>query len=169
MKHRTVKDKYAEWSAGRLDAEERREIREHLDGCDECRVYYEKMSLIMERTDPALLPRLAPDPLLPARVRALARTRGAEPVRPPALGWFRASLAGVVLMAAVSAGVLLGISLSDGSITGEGIDIAQEYYEAFSPSDFSGTWEDVLTETNGAGSANGGKVNGSGSENGEKP
>jgi predicted anti-sigma-YlaC factor YlaD len=156
MKHRTVKENYVHWSGHRLKAEERRHIQEHLDGCDECRIHYEKMAVLLDDTDPVLLPRLTPDPFLPARIRALAGSRAPVPVRRRALGWLRASLAGVLLMVAASAGVLLGHGLSNGSTsaTAEGVDLAQEYYEAFSPSDFSGVWENVLNDTGRNGESN---------------
>lgn len=159
MEHRTVRDKYQAWCEGRLAAGELRGVRDHLDACVECRLYYERMTLLLEKTDPALLPRLAPDPFLPARIRALAEERKRGPVRGRALAWLRLSLAGVMLFFAATAGVYLGQELSTASRsadTAQGTDIAEAYYEAFAPSDFSGVWESVLDETdsNGGSEAN---------------
>jgi predicted anti-sigma-YlaC factor YlaD len=158
MKHRAVREKYPAWSEGRLAAGESLGVRDHLDGCDECRAYYEKMSLLLESTDPALLPRLAPDPFLPARIRALAAERRTEPVRRRALGWLRFSAAGLMILFAAMAGVYLGLGISTSgraADTAEGTDIAGAYYEVFAPSDFSGVWESVLGDANGSGALTG--------------
>jgi predicted anti-sigma-YlaC factor YlaD len=159
MEHRTVREKYTAWCEGRLTAGERRGVRDHLDGCVECRLYYERMTLLTDKSDPALLPRLSPDPFLPARIRALAGTRRKEPVRGRAFARIRVSIAGVVLAFAAATGAYLGQELSTASRTtdsSEGTDIAGAYYEAFAPSDFSGVWENVLgdAERNGSSEAN---------------
>jgi predicted anti-sigma-YlaC factor YlaD len=149
MGHRTVKEQYNAWCEGRLTAGDRRGVRDHLDGCVECRLYYKRMSILMEKPDPALLPRLSPDPLLPARIRGLVADRKASPDRGHAVAWLRLSLAGVTLVFAAAAGVYLGQGLSAaarGAESAEGTDIAEAYYEAFAPSDFSGVWESVLSE-----------------------
>jgi predicted anti-sigma-YlaC factor YlaD len=149
MDHRAVREKYHAWCEGRLTAGERRGVRDHLDGCAECRLYYERMSLLLEKTDPALLPRLSADPFLPSRIRALAADRRARPVRARALGWLRFALGGVMLVFAAAGGVYLGQGLSTasrGTDTARGTDIAEAYYEAFAPSDFSRVWESVLSD-----------------------
>ena len=159
MEHRTVKKKYQDWSEDRLAAEERHDVQKHIDGCDECRAYYDKMFLLVEKTDPAFLPHLTPDPYLATRIRALAGGRRPVADRRRALGWLRLSAAGAALVAAAMAGVFLGRGIGaaeNAAGTAEAADIAEAYYEAFSPSDFSGVWETVInnTDSNGSNEAN---------------
>ncbi len=156
MEHRIVKENYQAWSDGRLGAGERRSVEEHLGACDECRTYYAKMSILIEKTDPALVPRLAPDPFLPSRVRAVVDGRRNQTIQRRARGWLRVSAAGVVFVVAVTAGVYLGRGLTTGRDNAEEARIAEAYYEAFSPSDFSGVWESVLNnaDRNGADEGN---------------
>jgi predicted anti-sigma-YlaC factor YlaD len=156
MEHRTVRRKFQDWSDKRLTTGERHGVEGHLDGCDECRTYYEKMSLVFEKTDPARLPRLAPDPFLPSRIRALVEGRREDRVHRRTLAWLRLSAVSIMLILAATAGVYLGRGLSTTGGTTAETDIAQAYYEAFSPSDFSGVWETLMTnaDTNDSNGSN---------------
>ena len=67
MKHREVIDSFLEWLEGRLDENARKSIDRHLKECRDCRVYFQAMSAVLRRPDLSRLPRLRPDPFLPAR------------------------------------------------------------------------------------------------------
>lgn len=153
MKHEDVKNLFQDWTEGRVDDKTRPEVQEHLDTCDECRTYFEKMAFLLEKPDPALLPRLEPDAFLPAKVRALSERR-----RTPAAGkrfaLARLSFVSAAFVIAVAAGVFLGTGLSKASYSSEETEIVEAYYEAFSQSGFADDWENVMeedqTEDNGA-------------------
>jgi anti-sigma factor RsiW len=156
MKHERIIRRYQDWIDGSLGTEERREIERHIGECGECRAYFEKMTLLFEKTDPALLPRLTPDPYLPARIRALSASRKTRPAsRRASLEWFghrrtawaRVSLAGAALSLAVIAGVLLGRGISASGSYAQESELASAYYEAFAPTDVAGGWADVVNDT----------------------
>ena len=154
MRHKRIIRRYQGWVEGSLGTEERREIERHIGGCDDCRSYYEKMSCLLEKTNPALLPLLTPDPFLTARVRAMIESRRARPVDRRA-AWVRRSLAGAALVVAVTAGVYLGRGLSASTGLAEETDLAGAYYEAFSPTDIAGGWADVMSQTGSNGQQEG--------------
>lgn len=164
MKHERIIRRYQGWIDGSLGTEERREIERHTAECEECRAYYEKMTLMLEKTDPALLPRLTPDPYLPARIRALSAGGKTRPVsRRAGLEWFghrrtawtRVSLAGAALFAAVIGGVLLGQGISTNASYVQETELASAYYEAFAPADIAGGWADAVNQTNSNGTEEG--------------
>jgi predicted anti-sigma-YlaC factor YlaD len=150
MTHERIIRRYQGWIEGSLGTEERREIERHVGECGECRTYYETMSGLLEKIDPARLPHLVPDPFLPARIRAMTENRQARPVDRRA-AWARRSLAGAALLLAVTAGVYLGRGLSVNTGLAEGTDLAEAYYEAFSPTDIAGGWADVMNQTSSNG------------------
>jgi predicted anti-sigma-YlaC factor YlaD len=145
MEHKIAKDKCLDWIAGSLSTEERRIVQQHLDECGECRTYFERVSLLVESPHTTLLPHLTPDPFLPSRIRALAEERrAAARDRRSAVGWVRVSAAGAMLILAAAAGIYLGNGFYANTRSAEDVELADAYYEAFSPSDFSGVWEDLL-------------------------
>lgn len=155
MDHKTAKDKCLEWIEDGLDAEERRVVQQHLDECGECLKYYERISLVVERPQTALLPRLTPDPFLPSRVRALSEERRVARGRRGTVGWARLSVAGAMLILAAAAGIYLGNGFYASTRSAEDVELADAYYEAFSPSDFSGVWENLLVEVDANGQQKG--------------
>ena len=149
MKHRHVIKRFLDWSENRAGKEARLEIQRHLDGCDDCRRYFEKMTKLMEGVGPAALPHLEPDPFLPARIRTRAagaseRPAGAISLR-PAFGRLAVSMLGVAVVAAAVAGTLIGSGLSSRAIAGEETQsIVNGYYEAFAQDEFAQEWETLL-------------------------
>jgi anti-sigma factor RsiW len=168
MKHERIIRRYRGWIDGSLGTEERRETEQHIGECDECRAYFEKMTRLLEETDPALLPLLSPDPFLPARIRAMAesgktrpetlataRRAGFDWIGRRRIAWARLSLAGAALLLAVTAGVFLGRGLSANARYDQENDLAEAYYEAFAPTDIAGGWADVMNQTNSNGTEEG--------------
>jgi len=147
MKHRHVIKRFLDWSENRAGEQARLEIQRHLDGCDDCRRYFEKMTKLMEGVGPAALPHLEPDPFLPARIRARAEAKdnGRVTLPRPVIGRLAASLLGVSVVAAAVAGTLIGSGLSSRAIAGEETQaILNGYYEAFSQDQFAQEWETLL-------------------------
>jgi anti-sigma factor RsiW len=156
MRTRHVISDFQAWIEDQIDDAGRREIQLHLDHCDDCRSYFDRLKRLMEGLDPASLPHLEPDPFLPARIRAIASgdpTAATEdkggsdiPVR-PALGRLGKS----ALVAAVSVAAVIGVVFGSGlssrvtaSAQTQDAAIATAYLEAFSPSDVSSDWEYVV-------------------------
>lgn len=150
-----VKKHFQAWMDGRLDDEGKRLIDDHLGGCADCRLYYDRLSFLLEKPAENDLPRLDPDPALPARIRAAAISAGranrtitlGELFRP--LGWVRLSLTGAMLVIAVVLGVMMGRGVASEAVHADS-DIYSEYYEAFSQSTLVDTWESVIETENGS-------------------
>jgi len=148
MKH--IAKHFQAWSEGRLDGEAQRLIEIHLAECAECRMYFERMSSLLEKSMASHLPRLEPDPFLPGRIRGLAEKSSTPAprglIRP--LGWLRLSYYTILFAAAVAGGVYVGQSAAAGS-AGDGDDqLLTGYYEAFSQSGFADDWEQLVTAEN---------------------
>lgn len=154
MKNRHVIREFQAWNDGRIGDAKRQEIQLHLDECDDCRRYFEKMTALLEGIDPALLPRIEPDPFLPARIRAVAAS-GARPARkahrsaaarPPLgrLGW---SMMAASALVAVAIGTLLGSGWSrtlEEQEQAADAAIVEAYYEVFSPPGIAGDWQYIM-------------------------
>lgn len=158
MKRPHVKKDFEAWYKGRTQGEEQQAIDRHLAECAECRSHYRQMSLLFDAAKPVLLPRIEPDPFLPARIRALARTHTAAAGRAVApRGGLRRFGAPAMTAAAVLAavlGVFIGRELSLRAPAGESVDAAMvnTYYDAFSQPAFGNEWEEVVVneEENGS-------------------
>jgi predicted anti-sigma-YlaC factor YlaD len=155
MAHRNIISQYLAWTEGSLSAGERRKIEQHLHECNECRSYYEKLSRLLERPAPAPVPGLRADPYLPARIRASAASARARASTASArarddarrgLGWTRVAFSGAAFLLALVAGVYLGKGISTDFGENDEAYVAQAYYEAFSPSDFSKGWASIVSE-----------------------
>jgi predicted anti-sigma-YlaC factor YlaD len=149
MKHDQAQKLFQQWSdGGGPPAGPRPRIQAHLDECRECRNYYEKMSLLLEKPDRSSLPRLEPDPFLPARIKTIAHA-GAGARRPAAGRRFsvlRASFAAMIFAIAIAGGVFLGNGLSTLSSTDEEIDLTQAYYTTFSQTGFADDLQVIIEE-----------------------
>ena len=154
MKH--IAKHFQAWSEGRLDGEAQRLIETHLEECAECRMYFERMSSLLEKSTASDLPRLEPDPFLPGRIRGLAEKSSTTAhadwparlglIRP--LGWLRLSYYAVLFAAAVAGGVYVGQGAAAWS-SGDGDDqLLTGYYEAFSQSGFADDWEQLVAVEN---------------------
>ena len=148
MKH--IAKHFQAWSEGRLDGEAQRLIEIHLEECAECRMYFERMSSLLEKSMASHRPRLEPDPFLPGRIRGLAEKSSTPAprglMRP--LGWLRLSYYAILFAAAVAGGVYVGQSAAAWG-SGNGDDqLLTGYYEAFSQSGFADDWEQLVTAEN---------------------
>lgn len=116
-------------------------IQRHLDECARCRRYYQKMSMLLEKSDPALLPRLEPDPFLPAKIRARAAEGRAARVPVKAAGWIPLSAAAAMFFVAAATGVYLGRGLSTAARPAAESELVDSYSEAFSQESLADRWE----------------------------
>lgn len=155
MKHRHVIKRFQRWHERLAGEDERREIQRHLDDCDDCRRYFEKMTRLMEGIDSARLPHLEPDPFLPARIRAIAgedRDRsgeraGSSVAGRPLFGRFGVSVLAAAVAVALGVGVFLGSGLSARAASrAEDAALVGEYTDAFAQSGIDRDWESVVAE-----------------------
>ena len=141
-----------DWSENRVGERAGLEIQRHLEGCDDCRRYFEEMSKLMEGLGSDAIQRLEPDPFLPADIRARAQAKrpgGLSRAR-PVFGPLAASMLGVAVVGAAFAGILIGVGLSSRAIAGEETEeIVNSYYEAFSQDEFVHDWEALLEPEEG--------------------
>jgi hypothetical protein len=149
MKDRHVIKQFQDWFEQRLDEDQNRLIENHIQHCENCNRYFVGMKSLLEGTDPARLPHLEPDAFLPARIRALADSRGGSetPRALPLPGRLGFSVMGLSLVAAAVAGLFFGSALSARANETElaaGQAIAGAYYEAVSQHDISDEWAYVL-------------------------
>ncbi len=139
-----VTSSYLDWLDDTLP--DREAVERHLAACEACRIYYAKMNGLLKERGTAL-PRLEPDPALPARIRAGAVRLSAASARvrgPLTVRWPVAGLAGAL---ALLAGIMLGIELHHGAAGGEGkssTDVSGAYYNAVSQQDFTAGLESLL-------------------------
>jgi predicted anti-sigma-YlaC factor YlaD len=146
MNEEHVITSYQAWEEKRLDKEERRVIQLHLQDCESCRDYFEKMSTLLDTTDPSLLPRLEADPFLPTRIRAIVDSGVTATSFARAAAWLRVSFVGVMAVIAVAAGVYLGKGLATTESANGDAAIVTAYYEAVAQTEFAGAWGDVIEE-----------------------
>lgn len=121
-------------------------IDNHLAQCITCRKYYEKMSLLLDRTDIPRNPKLQPDPYLPARIVALANAQSSAHGK----GFVNAarwSLASLTFALAVFIGIVLGKGLAAPSTQYKTSEIISAYYNAVSQENFSSGLESIVEST----------------------
>jgi len=157
MASKHVINDFQAWSEGRINKKQRPVIEQHLKECTDCRAYFEKMSMLLDRMGPASLPRLDPDPYLPTRIRAMSEGKKASvgggeriPNRTPRPRLFgRAGIAamGLMIIAAAWVGAYFGGRLSTLSLAAsqsETENLVGSFYDEFSRSGFTGDWETIL-------------------------
>src|SRR5947209_327768 len=98
---------FLEWHEDTISEQHRTKVNSHLEQCSTCRMYFEKMSAVID--DPSLLKlkEIQANPNLPARIRALKAGYEQRHRHYPILRWSFAG-AGAVL------GIIIGIYLGKG-------------------------------------------------------
>jgi anti-sigma factor RsiW len=159
MTAKHVINDFQAWSDGRINEKQRLAIEGHLEKCTDCRAYFEKMSLLFDQMGPASLPRLQPDPFLPARIRAISKgDKETETARDPArasarqarrrpFGWATLSAMAVLIVMAVWVGAYFGERLSLVSLAAsqsEAEEFVDSFYDEFSRPGFTSSWETIL-------------------------
>jgi predicted anti-sigma-YlaC factor YlaD len=145
MNHADVRKLFQSWMEGRVDTAARSRIQQHLDACGDCKRYYDAMSLLLEKPDRSLLPRIEPDPFLPARIKALAAEGPGTQIHAKRFAFVRMSVIAAVCAVAVAAGVFLGTGLS--SIVSRSYDdtaVVKAYSSALSQSGIADAWEEAV-------------------------
>lgn len=141
-----VKKQFVEWLENTTSRKD--EIGRHLQECEDCRLYYEKMKNLLDPGLIAGLPVLRPDPFLPTRIHALV----AEKKRSNAKEIFviaRLSLQGLAFILALVVGIVLGKAISVQPTDNKTNEIVSVYRNALSQEDFSSQMELILDPLEG--------------------
>lgn len=131
------------WQERSLPEREQARIADHLDACEACRTYFDALGFAFDpaRSDP--VPRLEPDPYLPARIEALAAGGQRRTARIPIL---RISGAIISAAAAIVIGFFLGADLAPQLQQPGTANVYSSYYRVLSQRNFASTsWDSVLT------------------------
>jgi predicted anti-sigma-YlaC factor YlaD len=157
MTAKHVINDFQAWSDGRVNEKQRLAIERHLEECTDCRAYFENMSLFLDQMDPASLPRLQPDPFLPARIRAISvkdkdaardpAPASARPARRRPFGWAALTAMAVLIVMAIWVGAYVGERLSVMSLAAsqsEAEALVGSFYDEFSRTGFTSSWEAIL-------------------------
>ncbi len=141
MTHKQVISQFQDWFESRLKKEQRTKLEQHLEECSECRIYFERMSLLLRSPDKDVFPELQPDPFMATRIKAKSREKEHwyQPVH-----WLKWTLIGAATSVAILIGVEMGNSLYTVTQTDYGNEIAVTYYQAFSQNGIADQWQDVI-------------------------
>ncbi|MCK5572438.1 MAG: hypothetical protein KAJ12_06740 [Bacteroidetes bacterium] len=139
MKSAHVTDLFVDWKEGRLSGKRQAHVESHLQRCDQCRRSYNEARLLFDSTTLQILPRLSPDPYLPARIRALVEHgHRRDEKRVPRYQW---ALTSIGIAAAIWLGIQLGAGLSEDPDSVSDTELASAYYQAFSQEEPAEEWE----------------------------
>lgn len=141
MTHKQVISQFQDWFEDRLKKEQKTKLERHLDECPECRMYFERMSLLLRAPDKDLFPELQPDPFMATRIKAMSRQKRHwfQPVH-----WLKWTLVGAATSLAILIGVEMGNSLYTITQADYGNEIVVTYYQAFSQNGIADQWQDVI-------------------------
>jgi predicted anti-sigma-YlaC factor YlaD len=141
-----VKIYFLDWTENRIS--DKIEIERHLQECNSCRLYFEKMTKLFDPGVISGLPKLIPDPFMPTRTTALAEERRQANAK-IMFSKLRLSLEGFALILAVVIGIMLGKAISAEPTQYKTNDILSIYYNALSQEDFSSKMESILEPLKG--------------------
>ncbi len=127
----------------KLSDEKKRSVKNHLNRCGECGVYYNQMQKILTPAGTDILPELDPDPFLPTRVKANAQPKNISKKNISTL-IIRWSLITAASFAAILIGILLGTRLSKNQAAYNNREIITAYSEAFYPQGIGDKFEYTL-------------------------
>ncbi len=124
------------------------EVDRHLGDCENCRLYYDKMSQLVDPELLSSLPKLIPDPYVPTRIKALAVER--DKARAILLfSRLRLSMESLAFILAVITGILIGKTFITQEPETKKEDVISAYKSAVSPDDFSTRMESILESSEG--------------------
>lgn len=141
MKNQHAISQFQDWFENRMSKQDRKELENHLEQCEECKRYFIKMSSLLEVPDKDSFPELHPDPFMATRIKAMAHKKSAGT---RVKQWMKWTLVG----AASSVAIFLGVELGNGLYTTTQNDystkIAATYYQAFNQNGIADQWKNVI-------------------------
>jgi len=141
-----VKIYFLDWIENRISRKE--EIERHLQECDSCCSYYDKMTKLLDPGVISDLPRLIPDPFMPTRIVSLAAEQKQAQTK-LLFSKIRLSLEGLAFILAVLIGIVLGKSITSQSPQYKTDEILGIYNSVVSPEDLSTQMELILDPLKG--------------------
>jgi predicted anti-sigma-YlaC factor YlaD len=144
MKHKHVRKLFLEWFEGRLNSVKKIRIEKHLMQCSNCRVYYRRLSEIIDVVDLSDFKILEPDPYLPTRIPSTMKEN-----KYPILPWDLSCLlhrivATIILIICLGFGVFIGTRFGETSLEDNDIRIVDAYYQVLMQESVSDNWASLL-------------------------
>jgi predicted anti-sigma-YlaC factor YlaD len=149
MKKSHMKKYFPDWLEGKLSPSEIDSIENHLETCEECKEYFEKMQLFLGKPELGAIPELKPDPFLPTRIKEAAKqtnsgTKFLESLKMRS----RLTFGTAMIIIALMVGVFLGKWMSGKEAVSE-TEIVLSYSSMFSNQGVGEFCDNVVTEQNG--------------------
>ncbi len=146
------RDKFVDWLEGRLPAEERAQLQNHLARCEACRQYFSGMESYLKKPEGSRLLSLEVDPYARTRIVALAESESRKSGFYQR--WFRPGFAALVFtlmtLFAVYGGFRLGKAWGRPQPSDElyAFAVQQQSYMEISDTGFAQVWQDLEGELN---------------------
>lgn len=149
MKDQHVRKYFLDWLELNLNTNKAEMIERHLQNCTECKEYYDKMQVILNKPEPSDLPKLQPDAFLPTKIKELAKSKESKYqfynfLKPK----FRMTFGAVMIICALIIGIFLGKWMSYKESVSE-IEIVLSYSTMFSDDGIGQIWDNIVAERNG--------------------
>jgi hypothetical protein len=141
-----VKIYFLDWQENRASKKE--QIESHLKECESCRLYYDRMTKLLDPGIVTNLPGLIPDPFMPTRISALVEEQKQTEAK-IIFSKIQLSLEGFVFIIAIVIGIVLGTTFSAEPHKIKTDDILSIYKNAVSQEDFSSQMEIILEPLEG--------------------
>jgi len=132
MKRKHVKYLFQDWLEKKLDGQNRNKVEVHLEDCEDCRIYYQKLSTIINQPKSSSIKNLQPDPYLPTRIKSLLEKEISEDSDSRSFYLLRWIISTGVLIVAFSMGIFLGNGLYTSFRKQVESELISAYYEAWS-------------------------------------
>lgn len=146
MKNKHIKDFFLDWYELKLNNRKMEMIERHLDDCNECRLYYDKIQNILNNPDTTKIPNLQPDLFLPTKIKELAKQKDNKD------GFYeffknriQISCGVVTIIFALTIGIFLGKWMSSTNGVTE-VEIVSSYSSMFSNEGIGQVWENIVIE-----------------------
>ena len=144
-----MKKYFLDWHERKLSQPELDAIKNHLKSCAECKEYFNKMQLFLDKPELPAIHEIQPDPFLPTRIKQAAKETN---IRITLLdSWkmrFRWTFGTAMIIVALMVGVFLGKWMSGNGGVSE-TEIVLSYSSMFSNQGVGEFWDDIITEKNG--------------------
>lgn len=132
MKRKHVKYLFQDWLEKKLYGRKRNKVEAHLEDCEDCRMYYQKLSTIINRPELLSIKELQPDPYLPTRIKSVLEKEISEDSNSKSFYFLRWIISTGVLIVAFGMGIFLGNGLYTSFRKQVENELISAYYEALS-------------------------------------
>lgn len=153
MKNKHVKDYFLDWFELKLNNNKVKMIENHLEECNECRVYYDKVQNMLNNPDTTNLPKLQPDLFLPTRIKELAKgQKEKHKILELLKSKIQVSFSTAIIIFGLGVGIFLGKWISNTNMEANTLsetEIISSYSSMFSDEGLGQVWSNFTIENNG--------------------